>query len=271
MASGSKSETLEELVKNVADVKLPIEGFDDLGGRWEGLTLGDFDRLSVSLGFITSAKESAEHALTAGMRMNRVRKLSAGKQPIGQWKSAEQDLLRSSLVFAGAGLDASLKQLIRDWLPRSVDSASSAQIAFERFAERHIADRDEIVDRAALVKLFISETPKQFLLGLYEKELTSGSLQSVEKVKEVAVALGVLDDGLVKRLQPGKELDLAFKARNQVVHELDLLHPSETTDLVGSKPRRVRTMPKVQEMVVEILSVAHTIIAEAGAQAVPTS
>jgi len=48
--------------------------------------------------------------------------------------SPEEDLLRAAIVFTGAGLDATLKQLIRDTLPTLLERNQQAHDKFEAFA-----------------------------------------------------------------------------------------------------------------------------------------
>jgi hypothetical protein len=57
----------------------------------------------------------------------------------GRLTSAEEDLLRAAIVFTGATLDATLKQLIRDALPRLLEKSTQSHDKFEAFAAQRLA------------------------------------------------------------------------------------------------------------------------------------
>src|SRR5690349_252371 len=50
----------------------------------------------------------------------------------------EQDLLRAMLLFACSGLDATIKQLVRDTLQDVISKDSGAQAQFAKFIERKL-------------------------------------------------------------------------------------------------------------------------------------
>ena len=56
----------------------------------------------------------------------------------------EQDLLRAMLTNATAGLDATVKQLVRDALPSVVDHVTGASKNFQGFIERKLGRGEEI-------------------------------------------------------------------------------------------------------------------------------
>ena len=56
----------------------------------------------------------------------------------GATRDDEQDLLRACLVFAAAGLDSTLKQLIRDTLPTLVRNDPDVKEGLETFVGRQI-------------------------------------------------------------------------------------------------------------------------------------
>ena len=85
------------------------------------------------------------------------------------------------------------------------------------------------------------ERPREALIEQYIDYLTGPSLQSVSQIRAVAGALGVTDRGLRKRID---RLQPLFEARNQVVHELDLLAPGQH----GDRRRRKRELNEVEEL-----------------------
>ena len=127
-------------------------------------------------------------------------------------KDVDQDLLRAMVVFAGAGLDSALKQLIRDALPALIDQGDpDARKAFERFAENRLSDN------RAIARLLISDSPRQGVIDQLVEERTAGSLQSWEELTKVAGYFGVVEQIPIKA-----DLKPAFDCRNLIVHELDV-------------------------------------------------
>src|SRR5690242_2085324 len=61
----------------------------------------------------------------------------------GMTTDEEQDILRASVVFAAAGLDAVAKQLIRDAVPVLLDSDPKVLEGLETFVSRRIRGEDE--------------------------------------------------------------------------------------------------------------------------------
>jgi hypothetical protein len=135
----------------------------------------------------------------------------------------EQDLLRSMLVMAGAGLDATSKQLVQDTLPSLITSDDKAQNSFEKFVARRLggdpASGQPGVNTRLLATVLASPTPQARLIDEYVSHLTGGSLQSTESLFEIAAALGA--DPTAIGLVP-KELTPIFATRNKIIHELDI-------------------------------------------------
>jgi hypothetical protein len=136
------------------------------------------------------------------------------RAPRGRPTNAESDLLRSMVVFSGAGLDSSLKWLVRDALPALVDAGDdNAGEALSKFAERRLAS-----DPARIARLLASREPRREVLDQLIDEQTSGSLQSWQQLQAVAANFGVAS------AIPSTEAEVrpAFDCRNQIVHELDV-------------------------------------------------
>ena len=151
----------------------------------------------------------------------------------------EQDILRAMLVMACAGLDAGLKQVIKDALPFLVKVNAGAQTGLETFVERQIRGEETDFGSNAkyLAKVLASSSPYTRVIDSYINALTGDSLQSADQLFKVATALGLDPNalGLDKKL-----LRPIFVARNQIIHELDI-------DLDGE--RRTRIIRGIDEMI----------------------
>ena len=77
----------------------------------------------------------------ATMRLSRAFETErTGADPRGRPKDRDIDLLRAAIVFAGAGLDATLKELIRTTLPTLAAASDQAAKEFEKFVEKKVSD-----------------------------------------------------------------------------------------------------------------------------------
>lgn len=126
-----------------------------------------------------------------------------------------------SVVFTGAGLDAILKQLIRDTLPALLEISAQAHEKLEAFATGQLGT-GELADTRMIARYLTSASPRKRLIEDYIYDLTGSSLQSAEEVQRVAGALGIDDQSLRRRIDGLKQL---FVARNEISHELDLQRP----------------------------------------------
>lgn len=107
----------------------------------------------------------------------------------GRLTDNEVDLVRAAIVFAGAGLDATLKQLIRDALPSVIEDNEQARKKFEIFAADAVAGV-EAADPKRVARYLVALHPRTQLIDDYIRSITGDSLQSVEQVQLVAGALG---------------------------------------------------------------------------------
>ncbi len=211
--------------------------------------------------YLDSAKASVESALSGASRQRGVRLAFEGKSSKGRYSEADQDLLRAGLLFAGAGCDSALKRLLRDALPAVVLRSEIAEKRLVRFAEEHLAQSDGAVDRKVVARLFLSDQPRDALVESYTDNLTGGSLQSADRFKEVALALGINDQAFLKRIDPGKSLlKDAFTARNEIVHQLDLRDPDTTSRGAKAHRRKPRTISAVTELSTEALSACQYVV-----------
>jgi hypothetical protein len=155
--------------------------------------------------------------------------------------NADQDLLRSMLIFAGAGLDASIKQLIKETFPIIVEKDDTAQSkVIEHFSK--LVGRAETASSKDLVRWLFQDKPRNAMIDDLIQELTSNSLQSKQQVEKV-VEYMKLDRRNVLTVGD-QELKAAFDVRNLIIHELDV--DFSRPAMAG---KRTRTQRRRDEMV----------------------
>jgi hypothetical protein len=199
--------------------------------------------------------ESA-NALWAAYDLARVNR---GK-PRGITTDQEQDILRAMLIAAASGLDASIKQLIRDCL-QALLVKEDVQAAFEKFVQRHLQGGEaESNDLSAkvLAKIISAPDPQKQLIDRYVYELTGDSLQSAEQLLKVCAALGVDSKPILGDL---KTLKSIFAARNQMIHELDMNLSSP------NRKRRVRGQADMQGYAERLIKISAEIVADVDSRA----
>ena len=97
----------------------------------------------------------------------------------------EQDLLRAMLVFACAGLDSMIKQVVRDALESVIDRSDGAHGNFRVYVEKRLA-RQGTLDPKFLAEVLTGTDPRKVLIAELVGELTSQSLQSKDQVLRAA-------------------------------------------------------------------------------------
>lgn len=164
----------------------------------------------------------------------------------------EQDLLRAMLIFACAGLDSMVKQLVRDALALVIQRSEGAHGNFKLFIEKRLA-RQGILDPRFLAEVLSSKDPRDVLVTELVNELTSQSLQSKDQVLRAASFFDIPSNTLAPDL---KLLGRIFQARNQIAHEMDV-------DF--DQPNRNRRPRRKAEMIThttEILRLANTFLVQ---------
>jgi hypothetical protein len=130
-----------------------------------------------------------------------------------------------------AGLDAALKQAIRDCLENLLEGDPQVREGFERFIRKRISGETGVAEGVGgakfLAAVLVEREPRNRLVEEYIKELTGDSLQSADEIMRTASALGL--DAKSLGLDPGKLREI-FSIRNKIIHELDI-------DL-NAKPRK---------------------------------
>ncbi len=122
------------------------------------------------------------------------------------------------LVFAGAGLDSMIKQLVRDALSLTIDRSERAEENFRTFVSKRLARRDTL-DPGFLSSVLASRDPREELVRALVGDLISQSLQSKDQVLRAASYFDIPSAALATDLG---QLDRIFRARNEIVHEMDV-------------------------------------------------
>jgi hypothetical protein len=214
---------------------------------------------------LLNAGQRASHNMELAMHLGRVIDRELHERELrGRLSEQDTDVVRAMVAYSGAALDAALKQLIRDTVRDLIHCHEGSRKRFARFVDAYLAAGSAGVDRGRLVEVLADElAPQEVLFEKYERDLTGDSLQSVSKVKEVCAALGVLPNVQIQeRLQEGGTLDQMFRARNAIVHQLDL------------KPDGTRTFRSLEEAMAyatEALTVTQLVINEVGRTLPPKS
>lgn len=206
--------------------------------------------------FLASAYDAVDAVLENLEKVRELRRQETGDVR-GRLTANEEDLLRAAIVFTGAGLDATLKQLIRDTLPPLLESSQQAHEKFESFAADRLGT-GEIADTRMIARYLASPNPRERLIEDYVYALTGSSLQSAEEVQKSAGALGIDDQSLRRRITGLKTL---FVARNEISHELDLRRPERR----GDRQRRTRAIGPTANLCHEGLEAAQLIVNAVGA------
>jgi hypothetical protein len=178
----------------------------------------------------------------------------------GSTTHEEQDLLRAMLVFACSGLDAVVKQLIKDTLPKVIDNDKTekdAQEAFRKFIERRIKKNNSFgveeksiqIDTSFISKILSSQSPRNELLKALQESLNSNSLQSRDELLKVAGYFAITQEEV---LQDTDTTKLAFETRNDIIHEMDV---DLKANKQGQKKRKVRGAPNMIKYTENILNI----------------
>lgn len=229
------------------------------------------DKLPEVQNAIRAALNSTDSALAMGQLMNRFLKLADGKSQQGLWVPQAVDSLRAALLFASAGLDTSLKRLVRHALPQLASSDHNVQRHFRKWAEQRVGDSATgAVQAKELVLILLGEgaSPRDVLMGRWVYELTDGSAQSVERVDELAQALGVTDREIRSRTasKDTSTLKSAFTARNEIAHELDVTDPEAEVRKPLENIRRYRKATDIRKWCNELLDVTQQITNDVAAR-----
>lgn len=192
---------------------------------------------------IAATAHAACNAILAAYELVR----SQRGRPRGMTTDNEQDLLRSMLVMAASGVDATVKQLVQDTLPHLVATDEKAQNSFRKFVERKLeldaASAKGGVNFPLLAAALVSPAPQARLIEEYISALTGASLQSEDSLFQVAAALGADPNQI--GLIPG-EIRPIFNIRNKIIHELDInLEARKRTRNLRSQATMIRNTERL--------------------------
>jgi hypothetical protein len=172
---------------------------------------------------------------------------------------AQQDLYRAMLIFACAGLDIFVKQLIKTKLPKLIGSDKSAEAKFKEHVRRGLGKDDkQILNTVALA--LIDRNPRDVFLSDYLDSMTTDSLQSVDELYRVSEASG-LDTRTIFGSDRKNLLKDAFTVRNQIIHEMDIVVSNEGTKKTGHRTRRQRRADLMEKHTRAMLDLARDLFA----------
>lgn len=202
--------------------------------------------------------QKAHEAATSFLDAFRNSRKGKGK---GASTDAEQDLLRAMLVFAAAGLDAMLKELVQRALPVLLDKGIG-QKSFEGFVARR-TEGPGPVDHKFLAAALASANARDHLIKAWLDDQTSGSLQSVEAVLKLTTNFDIDYRAIFPRHEQRENLKMAFEARNQIVHEMDL-------EFSPTRSRHQRTVDDATKLTQQVFETAAVLLSAVEAKlAVP--
>jgi hypothetical protein len=196
---------------------------------------------------LLASRETCESFLSI---FNQVRKDRGAK---GASTDSEQDLLRAMLVFASSGLDAMMKQLIHDALPKVIEQGNvGAMEFFSNFVAREIS-RDAKAGAALISRSLTSTMPQRYLQDWYRGQLGAESLQSKDQIFQIAACFDIPSKDITGEPNALKDI---YKIRNKIIHEMDI-------DLKGANRKRIpRKRDEIVAAVNELLEVAEKFLAQ---------
>lgn len=166
----------------------------------------------------------------------------------------QQDLYRAMLIFACAGLDVFVKQLVKNKLPQLIIADRVAENKFKEYVKRGLKrDDKEILNTVALA--LIDNNPRNIFLNEYIKNMTDDSLQSVKELRKVVDVSGLNAEKIFDTTKTNMIRD-AFIARNQIIHEMDINITESPFRTTGYRTRRQRVSNVMEKHTKSILKLA---------------
>jgi hypothetical protein len=183
--------------------------------------------------------DSAQHFLKA---FDSIRKKRPGGKK-GGTTDEEQDLLRAMLATIATGLDAMVKQIIRDCLLQLSKTEDLVIKALIDFAEKKLKNLNSNELSSAtgnkfLARILMADSQKNEIVSECINEWVSGSLQSANQLLSAMNMLGLTQEDIKLDTQ---RLKLIFDIRNKIIHELDInFNAPKRKRNVRSRPRMIR-------------------------------
>ena len=162
---------------------------------------------------LSRACEAADSFVSAYATVRRTRNAK------GPATDHEQDLMRAALVFAAAGLDSCVKQLVRDTLRIVIAQEEGARRQFTRYVQSKLR-RTDGQDLRFLAEAIAADKPTLYIQDQLVAELTRSSLQSKDQILRVAAYFAIEPAEISSDLGRLHEI---FQVRNQIAHEMDIL------------------------------------------------
>jgi hypothetical protein len=198
------------------------------------------DILANAWAILSRACDSAESFFVAFGTVRDARKAK------GTPTDHEQDLLRAALIFAAAGLDSMIKQLVRDTLSRIIAKDVGAQAQFADYVQTRLA-RGGTLDIKYLAQALLADDTREHLKNELVRDLTGSSLQSKDQLLRVAAYFAIPADELTSDVSRLRDV---FETRNQIAHEMDVQFKQP------NRSRRSRTYDAMQDATALILKTA---------------
>lgn len=172
-------------------------------------------QVPTALKYLRATHESITQLLHAVDALQQNRGLNGRGRP----SAAQQDVMRSALALATSGMESSLKQLVRDATPSLMERRTSNRDAYENFLRQQLRSNGP---SGPLERSLTSGDPTSELVKLFVSDRTTGSILSTRDLKRIVfdtlcISKRSISDARVVELEP------LLKARNHVVHDLDLL------------------------------------------------
>ena len=173
--------------------------------------------------------------------------------------SRKQDLLRAMLVFACSGLDAIIKQLIKDTLALIIDADQNARKELQKYVDRSLLQKSSggneqsmrLIDTMKLAQILTSNNPREDMIDMHVASLCSDSLQSRDQILRIAASFAITKEAI---MSDSDTIETAFSARNQIIHEMDV-------ELSDGKNRCERSEGVIKKYCEEILLIGKKFIA----------
>jgi hypothetical protein len=170
-----------------------------------------------------------------------------------------QEILRTMIVVASAGLEAALKGALRHTLDALASSDERGKDRFEKWVMGELFDDERRVrEPAYFASVLASPSPRDSLAWAYVRSRVSASLQSQEKLAEV-VRDFAFEEASAKAVQTRvrqKKVAEAFACRNEIVHEYDFIYEPHLTRRARSALEIVSHVNTLFDVGTEILSAA---------------
>jgi len=184
---------------------------------------------------LADAHESASEYLKAFVKVGAVALKEADSEKGAAEFRRGQELLRSMVVVACAGLESALKEVLRKTLDPLASSDMMVAAKFEAWVARTMKDPENSDFMAHVFSAL--EPPRHVLIRGYVSEKVSDSLQSTRGLEETIAALG-LGKGTLD-WNSFANVHRAFECRNQIIHEYDFI------EIGGRITRRMRTVEEI--------------------------